>query len=82
MDLTRDSYQAGYEASKAVYTNVPEIVPGTPVYMLRQDPLSGAAISASCIKTGGRRRSRRSHKGRKASKKSHRRRASKKRSRK
>lgn len=84
MDLTRDSYQAGYEASKAVYTNVPEIVSGTPVYMLRQDPLSGAAISASCKQTGGlrrsHRRSRRSHKGRKTSKKS--RRSTKKRSRK
>ena len=60
------SYQAGLEVGKAVYTNViPPGQTGPNTYMLQQ-PLGAAQISGACLKTGGRRKSR---KGRKASRK-------------
>lgn len=68
MTATPASYQAALEVGKSVYTNViPPGQTGPNTYMLQQ-PLGAAQISASCLKTGGRR----SRKGRKASRKSRR----------
>ncbi len=69
--ITPASYQAALEVGKSVYTNViPPGQTGPNTYMLQQ-PLGAAQISAACLKTGGRRRSRRgcrkaSRKGRKS----------------
>lgn len=65
------SYQAAMEVPKTVYENViPPGQSGPNTYMLQQ-PLGAAQISASCLKTGGRRRSKKhskkhSKKGRKS----------------
>lgn len=68
--ITPASYQAALEVGKTVYENViPPGQTGPNTYMLQQ-PLGAAQISASCLKTGGRRRSRKcrkaSRKGRKS----------------
>lgn len=64
--ITADSYQAALEVGKTVYENViPPGQTGPNTYMLQQ-PLGAAQISAACVKTGGRRKSR---KARKASRK-------------
>ncbi len=70
MTASPASYQAGLEMGKTVYTNdIPAGPQGTNPIML-QRPLGFAEISGACLKTGGRRRSR---KGRKVSRKSRRR---------
>lgn len=68
MTASPASYQAGLEMGKTVYGNeIPSGQNGPNMYML-QRPLGGAEISGACLKTGGRRKSRRSSKN-KASRK-------------
>ena len=73
MTASPASYQASLEVGKTVYTNdIPPGQTGPNTYML-QRPLGAAEISGACLKTGGRRRSRKVRKSTRKARKTRRR---------